>query len=168
MIVDGGRGKMKWRGVGSDPRLHLELKWRVRADRRGGGDGGARQRRCELGVGAGGGWDGRGVVKRRRGAFYRRARSVEEKGAPASGDTGAVQHWRGVNGGARLRAGDEVMRRLGAGVDRRRRRCAEVAGAVGEYRRAGPAAWFGRRRGVAWARARLGSRGCLATRGNRE
>jgi len=89
-------------------------------------------------------------------------------GAPASGDTGAVQHWRRVNGGARLRAGDEVMRRLGAGVNRRRRRCAEVAGAVGEYGRAGPAAWFGRRRGVAWARARLGSRGCLATRGNRE
>ena len=67
-----------------------------------------------------------------------------------------------------MRAGDEVMRRLGAGVNRRRRRCAEVAGAVGEYGRAGPAAWFGRRRGVAWARARLGSRGCLATRGNRE
>jgi len=77
MIVDGGRGKMKWRGVGFDPRLHLELKWRVRADRRGGGDGGARRRRCELGVGAGGGGDGCGVVKRRRGAFYRRARSVE-------------------------------------------------------------------------------------------
>ena len=89
-------------------------------------------------------------------------------GAPASGDTGAVQHWRRVNGGARLRAGDEVMRRLGAGVNRRRRRYAEVAGAVGEYGRAGPAAWFGRRRGVAWASARLGSRGCLATRGNRE
>ena len=67
-----------------------------------------------------------------------------------------------------MRAGDEVMRRLGAGVDRRRRRCAEVADAVGEYGRAGPAAWFGRRRGVAWARTRLGSRGYLATRENRE
>jgi len=82
---------------------------------------------------------------------------------------GAVQHWRRVNGGARLRAGDEVMRRLGAGVNRRRRRCAEVAGAVGEYgerdrRRGsvGAAAWRGRAhgsgRGAALQRVRTGSR----------
>ena len=41
-----------------------------------------------------------------------------------------------------MRAGDKVMRRLGAGVNRRRRRCAEVAGAVGEYGRVGPATWL--------------------------
>ena len=78
-------------------------------------------------------------------------------GAPASGDTGAVQHWRRVNGGARLRAGDEVMRRLGAGVNRRRRRCAEVAGAVGVWLGTAVRA-DGRRRGSV-RRGRVRARG---------
>jgi len=56
-----------------------------------------------------------------------------------------------------LRAGDEVMRRLGAGVNRRRRRCAEVAGAVGVWLGTAVRA-DGRRRGSV-RRGRVRARG---------